>query len=146
MSDIRYPAQVAPFFELHSASELGLGPNDVTFQCHVFRWGIGFPIRKEPFWSTAQWQDITQIGPISNFTSGIALPNHGVMTSSGPTSYFLRVDLADGRFVVFSHDYRFGWPTLPRKNLKPVQGTIKRVNIVQLRRILERAVASGQLA
>lgn len=154
-----YPGNQAPLFELRikeasDQASAGLG-------CLVLPWGISWGTWVPDDWNNpgrpgksmtdslgiAYWKDITEIGPISLFTPGPLVTSPiKVNVNSGSTRHSFSVHLADGRIVTFTQDYRVGWPAPSWKNLKPTPGTSKRVNIVQFRRILERAVASGQLA
>jgi hypothetical protein len=152
-----YPGNQAPLFELRI--KWSSDQSSASLGCLVLPWGISWgnvpidwnnPGRREKSMTfslgIAQWKDITEIGPITLFTPGaLVMSPIKVNVNSGSTRHSFNVHLADGRSVTFSQDYRFGWPA-SWKNLKPTPGTIKRVNIVQFRRILERAVANGQLA
>jgi|ERR1035437_1294684 hypothetical protein len=110
-------------------------------QCWVFPRGISWDLGGED--GSARWEEIT----------GARRSNHSE-TEMGPTGvnvtfvqsaitwYYCEVLMADGRSKMFCQTYRHSWQwPVSWKNLKPVPGKTKRVNIKQLGRLIKRGVA-----
>lgn len=101
-------------------------------QCSVFPWGISWTRGEH---CSARWADIIKVEESQDF-EWIVWPGGIYNGKSLFKTYTCEVELADGRSVRFIQTIRFRLPVAWTK-LKPVPGVTKRVNVLQLARLIK---------